>query len=781
MACHEIKVKDLAGGDCHGDNTFAGSHVNALMPLISSNRFSVFWIMIIATAIRCIVAGSLDLGNDEVYYFTYAVQPDLNHFDHPPLVGILIRLFTFNLHHYGELFMRLPAIVGAAINTWLIAKCGKLVRNEKAGIIAAILYNTSIYTSIVSGVFILPDSVQLVFWLLALYAMLQSAHTKSDSIKNKQILWVGFWAGLAIMSKVHGVFLWAGFLGFITFNKPAWLKNPYLYLSVLITAVIISPILIWNMDNDFITWRFHSERVGPTDFGISWKSFLKTTFGQILYNNPFQFVIFILTMAAVLNNKWFADRTQVQLLLWSSLPIILCTTLVSLVRDTLPHWSGPGFVALMILSAAFVENGLSHARGKLYHQLLNASSALILFVILAGLPLIHLYPGTMGKKSFPNIGNGDATLDLYGWDALLPSFKKIRETDIAGKVMSPDAPIVVHKWFPGAHLYYYVAYPLGMNLLGMGKLSDLHKFQWLNQRYDAILPGDNAYYISPSNNFTDPVAIYGDQFKTYEKAATIVQKRNGATARNWFVYRLKNAKGDAPMPESIQSAGQDNVLIFSKTSGFRHKSIEPAIAAIRKACVQNGWDVQVTENAAMINSKYLAHFKVVVFLSTTGAILSPSQKTDFEKYIENGGGYAGIHSAGDTEHHWPWYRTLLGTLFRDHTFFPTHIPDGELLTESPAHPANQGLPARWHKADEWYNFQDNIRGKPGFEVLLSLNEKSYSSIWYKMDGDHPISWTHSVEKGRMFYTALGHNKETFTDDNAMRHIMGGIKWAGKLD
>jgi 4-amino-4-deoxy-L-arabinose transferase-like glycosyltransferase len=96
-------------------------------------------LIIITTVIRCIIACYIDLGNDEVYYFTYAVQPDLNHFDHPPLVGLVIRLFTFNLHWINELAMRLPGIVGAAINTFLIARCGQLIRNRRTGIMAAIL------------------------------------------------------------------------------------------------------------------------------------------------------------------------------------------------------------------------------------------------------------------------------------------------------------------------------------------------------------------------------------------------------------------------------------------------------------------------------------------------------------------------------------------------------------------------------------------------------------------------------------------------------------------
>ncbi|MCF0062646.1 ThuA domain-containing protein [Dyadobacter chenwenxiniae] len=245
------------------------------------------------------------------------------------------------------------------------------------------------------------------------------------------------------------------------------------------------------------------------------------------------------------------------------------------------------------------------------------------------------------------------------------------------------------------------------------------------------------------------------------------------------IFWSKTVLNQTPNPTLHLYHNQKSVLIFSKTNGFRHHSIEPAIAAITKECVSNGWEVFATEDAAYIDSTHLRNFKVVIFLSTTGEILNNQQKTAFENYIENGGGFAGIHSASDTEHDWPWYGSLLGTFFRDHTFLP-HIPEAELITENIAHPINRGLPRQWRKADEWYNFQQNVRGKPGFQVLLSLNENSYRSVWRKMNGDHPISWTHELRRGRMFYTALGHNVQTYSDPNALRHIMGGIRWAGQL-
>lgn len=512
------------------------------MALEYINKHPVTALVVVFTIIRLLIANLINLGNDEVYYFTYAVLPDWNHFDHPPLVGIFIRIFTFNLHCNSEVFVRMPGVVAAAINSWLIARCGSLIKSRNTGLIAALLYNTSVYTSILSGIFILPDSVQLTFWLAALHAMLRCIKATGLSDIRRYLLLTGLFIGLATMSKVHGVFLWFGFLGLIVSDRRGLLKSPYLYLSIAITALLASPILFWNISNDFITWRFHSERVTVSDGGINIKSFFRTTIGQVLYANPFQVVIFIFTGKAIARGLSVADAASVALLYWCSLPIIACTMLVSLFRDTLPHWSGPGFLGLMLLGAAWADKFIFPTLNNLPKKLLNGSVGLILFVFTVGPILIRSYPGMMSAKPFPHTGAGDATLDITGWEQLLPAFEKLRNDDIASGRMQRDAPMVVHKWFPGSHIYYHVAYPLGMRTVGVGKLEDLHQFAWLNQLYGQVTAGSDAWYISPSNNFNDPAELFAGQFERFEKAGTITQRRNGRVARYWFVYRLRRAR-----------------------------------------------------------------------------------------------------------------------------------------------------------------------------------------------------------------------------------------------
>ncbi|ODS86532.1 MAG: hypothetical protein ABS46_00940 [Cytophagaceae bacterium SCN 52-12] len=493
--------------------------------------------------VRCILASCLDLGIDEVYYFTYAVQPDWNHFDHPPMVGWLIRCATLDLLLTGELFIRLPAIAGAAIGTVLIYHCACLIAGKKAGLTAAILYNTSFYFGIISGLFILPDSVQLIFWLGALYLMIRFTMAAPGKERNLLLLGIGILIGLSILSKVHGLFLWIGFLGFLVFHQPGILKSAYLYAAIFLAALIASPIVFWNIQHDFITWRFHGERVIPGKFAIDWFSFVRTSLGQVLYANPVHFVVYLAGIKMALTCDARKPRqAYIDLLLWCSLPIISCTTFLSLLRDTLPHWSGPGFSGLLLVSV-----GVMYRYGRASH--LNflekaVKGSAVVTVVGVGIAFFTVlyFPGTFGSGAFQDRGRGDFTLDIHGWKALRHGFTHIREEDVRTKRIDANAPLVIHKWFPGAHLYYYVAYPLDIPLIGMGALKDLHKFHWFNSRYDGLQPGDDAYFISPSNDFTSPYQVYGDRFDKIEHAGIIPQYRNGQVARYWQVYRLKGYK-----------------------------------------------------------------------------------------------------------------------------------------------------------------------------------------------------------------------------------------------
>jgi type 1 glutamine amidotransferase len=214
------------------------------------------------------------------------------------------------------------------------------------------------------------------------------------------------------------------------------------------------------------------------------------------------------------------------------------------------------------------------------------------------------------------------------------------------------------------------------------------------------------------------------------------------------------------------------VLVFSKTTGFRHDSIPQGIAAIEALGAEHGFAVDSTEDAERFSDAVLARYKVVVFLNTTGDILDAGEKAAFERYIRSGGGFVGIHSASDTEYGWPWYGRLVGTWFASHP----QIQRATVHIANPDHPSTRGLPAAWERTDEWYNFRSNPRG--AVQVLATLDEATYSGG--AMGADHPISWCQTIDGGRSWYTAMGHTKESYDEPLFRLHLLGGIASAAGM-
>jgi type 1 glutamine amidotransferase len=223
-------------------------------------------------------------------------------------------------------------------------------------------------------------------------------------------------------------------------------------------------------------------------------------------------------------------------------------------------------------------------------------------------------------------------------------------------------------------------------------------------------------------------------------------------------------------PVNAADAAYD-VLVFSKTAGFRHDAIPVGIQTIRDLGTANNFTVTATEDAGQFTSANLAQYEAVVFLSTTGDVLNAAQQTAFEAYVRGGGGYVGVHAAADTEYDWPFYGQLVGAWFASHPA----IQQVNSKTENRAHPATAHLPQTWTRTDELYNYRTNPRDTA--RVLATLDESSYSGG--SMGADHPITWCKTIDTGRSFYTGFGHTQESYADTNFRNQLLGGIRYAAK--
>ena len=217
---------------------------------------------------------------------------------------------------------------------------------------------------------------------------------------------------------------------------------------------------------------------------------------------------------------------------------------------------------------------------------------------------------------------------------------------------------------------------------------------------------------------------------------------------------------------------QPKVLVFSKTNGYRHESIEAGIEAIKKLGADNKFSVDATEDSLAINDENLSSYQAIIFLSTTMKVLGEPEEKALQNFIHKGGGFVGIHAATDCEYNFPWYVQMVGASFESHPKQQV----AKLMVVDNKHISTKHLPAVWERKDEWYNFKSL---NPDVKVLIKIDETSYEGG--KNGDNHPMAWYHEFEGGRAFYTELGHTKESYTEPMFLQHVLGGIQYALKIN
>ncbi|WP_339617622.1 discoidin domain-containing protein [uncultured Gilvimarinus sp.] len=255
-----------------------------------------------------------------------------------------------------------------------------------------------------------------------------------------------------------------------------------------------------------------------------------------------------------------------------------------------------------------------------------------------------------------------------------------------------------------------------------------------------------------------------------------------ATGRHTLQVTLLDASGaEVSIPRTTEfsvNCGNDcpNVLVFSKTSGFRHGSIPAGIAMVQEIASDYGYSITASEDSSLFTSANLAQYSTVVFMNTTGDIFTADQKVAFQSYIENGGGFVGTHSAADTEHSWDWYTDTLmgGAEFIHHG---DGIPYARVEIEAVNDPLMNHIGSDWYLDDEWYFWESNPRNVGNIEVLANLDRGSYNSN-YPVE-DHPVVFKNTVGSGRAFYTAVGHVDANFSDPNMVEMIRKAIEWTSE--
>lgn len=245
-----------------------------------------------------------------------------------------------------------------------------------------------------------------------------------------------------------------------------------------------------------------------------------------------------------------------------------------------------------------------------------------------------------------------------------------------------------------------------------------------------------------------------------------------------------SSEHDTLAPALPSDMARPAVLLFTKTNSFRHvEGIEGGAKALSEMTAARSWGMFHTENGAVFNQADLERFDVVVFLNASGDILSAEQEQSFQTWMEQGGGWLGIHAAGDGSHAgWQWYRdNLIGADFTAHIMGP-QFQTSNVILENHQHPVLQDLPDIWQHEEEWYSWAKSPRNE-GFTILAILDEDSYSPVLKILNqetdlsmGDHPVVWTNCIGDGRSAYVAMGHKAEAFSQPQVARLLGNALDW-----
>lgn len=499
----------------------------------------------------------MELGTDEAYYWFYSRHIKLNYFDHPPMIAFLIRLFTGNLileSHEG--FIRLGSVTACAISSWFIYKTCRLLDSERAGLFGVCLYNTSFFAAVTAGIFIMPDAPLMVFYTLCL---LITARISKDDNNWKNWILFGVASGFSIMSKIYGVLPWIGLGVFILVKKQGWLRKKQLYVAIAIALVITIPILLWNLKYHFVTHDFQADRLSLNKDSINIISFFREFFNQLLFNNPFNVIITASALVWFVRNKLVRSEALI-IYNFIALPFAILLFIIALQRDTtLPHWSGPAYIALIPLAAIYLASSK-----KLIPTMLKASVAGSIVFLITWQGLIQFYSGTLGDQGVVDgkkgaLSKGQNFLEVLGgftemqlvaeplnsWSEAEKQFIAVYRNDISTGRMRENSPVICYKWW-GAQIEYYFCHKNNIYLVGLGKLGNLGEILWANTNRKDRVNMNTAYCIVPSDMRYNVASRYSQYYNSINAAEEITVNRRFRPPLRFYIYRLSGWKTQIP-------------------------------------------------------------------------------------------------------------------------------------------------------------------------------------------------------------------------------------------
>ena len=482
------------------------------------------------TLLRFLVAGSTGLGVDESYAVAVARQLSLSYFDHPPLhfwiAGVMAKL----AHSEASEVVRFPFVICFAATTWIMYRVAARFFGEHAGALAALLLNISAVFSVTSGGWVLPDGPLMLFMLASVAVIADILFDPpSHALRGPDTFkWIvaGVFAGLAMLSKYHGVFVLAGTFLFLLTSPPhrKWLLRPGPYLGAAIAIAMFAPVIIWNREHGWTSFVFQGGRATGRG-GIHLGTMLASIGGQAGYVLPWIWIPLVVVLWNAFrggpgdSKRWF--------LLCVGIGPIAAFTLIALRGDPgLPHWEAPGYLMIFPLLGAAVAARMERGDATVKRWL--RWSAWI-FVALVVLLATQTATGWIERISPTLLAKGDPTTDMISWHELRPAL------DARG-MLSHGEFVAAPSWIQAGQ----AALGVGPDIPMLCLCADPHHFYYMND--DRTFLGRDAVFVKKIKPNDDVVATFSPYFDSFSVADTLVIHRAGSDAIRVGVYRARGFK-----------------------------------------------------------------------------------------------------------------------------------------------------------------------------------------------------------------------------------------------
>jgi len=478
--------------------------------MIKSHR-EILLLIAFFTLIRLFVAPSFGLGVDEAHYFLYAKYLDLSYVDHPPLVG-WIHGMIYHTFGTSEFLVRLPAILLFAFTTYLIYRFMMALSGEKKiALLAALAVNSSFLFNALS-LMLLPDSF-LYPLLLLLFFVIRKIEASPEP---GNYICLGLILGLAGLAKYTAILFVPPLAAYFIIKKRLdLLFSRHMVTAAVIALLLVSPVLYWNLQNDFASFRYQTGHVMGSS-SIDVKAFLSSLGAQFGSYSPFLFLIafYGFFKAFKSGNDW------VRLSLLFGGTVLAFFLYTSLYETALPHWNSPFY--LLFIPVGVYE--LSIGAGKAKRRFLNFSIGFTLVVTL----LLYI---ELGGKFFSFPEYQSPFRDIYGYAAIAKEADHILKENHGAK-----KALAVTNWTVGSRMTYY-ALPYGTEVFVIDKRVDQFDF-W--ERHSPA--GYDLLFINTRFDREDIAASY--RCDRVETARSIDLLLNGAKVNSVDFVWCKNFQGD---------------------------------------------------------------------------------------------------------------------------------------------------------------------------------------------------------------------------------------------